>query len=313
MSKKITPGELGGFITAIGFMVITAVKKLAKSYASLQESLAGVNRVFELLSIEPAIKDHPEAVTLKSIERGISFKDVSFSYDNSKEFVLKDINLTIHKGEVIAIVGKSGAGKSTLINLIPRFYDPVKGSVEIDGIDIRKIRRESLLAQIAIVSQHTFLFNRSLRENILYGRKDASIEEIYAAAKAANIHKFIMSLPKGYDTVVGELGVKLSGGERQRIAIARAILKNAPILLLDEATSSLDYESERLVQDALNNLIAGKTTVIVAHRLSTIQHCDRIIVMQNGRIVETGSHESLMAGEGEYKRVYQLHFDTLQP
>lgn len=312
MSKKVTPGELGGFIAAIGFMVITAVKKLAKSYASLQESLAGVNRVFELFAIEPTIKDHPEAVTLKHIEKGISFKNVSFSYDNSKDFILKDINLTIPRGEVLAIVGKSGAGKSTLINLIPRFYDPVKGSVEIDGIDIRKIKHESLLAQIAIVSQQTFLFNRSLRENILYGRKDASVEEIYAAAKSANIHEFIMSLPKGYDTVVGELGVKLSGGERQRIAIARAILKNAPILLLDEATSSLDYESEKLVQDALNNLIAGKTTIIVAHRLSTIQHCDRIVVMKNGHIVETGNHESLMSEEGEYKRVYQLHFDTLQ-
>ncbi|MFN3532829.1 MAG: ABC transporter ATP-binding protein [Candidatus Brocadia sp.] len=312
MSKKVTPGELGGFITAVGFMVITAVKKLAKSYASLQESLAGVNRVFELLAIEPTIKDHPEAVTLKRIEEGISFKNVSFSYENSKDFVLKDINLTIHKGEVLAIVGKSGAGKSTLINLIPRFYDPVKGCVEIDGIDIRKIKHESLLAQIAIVSQQTFLFNRSLRENILYGRKDASIEEIYAAAKSANIHEFIMSLPKGYDTIVGELGVKLSGGERQRIAIARAILKNASILLLDEATSSLDYESEKLVQEALNNLIAGKTTIIVAHRLSTIQHCDRIVVMKNGHIVETGNHESLMSEEGEYKRVYQLHFDTLQ-
>ncbi|MCF6156110.1 MAG: ABC transporter ATP-binding protein [Candidatus Brocadia sp.] len=313
MSKKITPGELGGFITAIGFMVITSIKRLAKSYASLQESLAGVNRVFELFTIEPTIKDYPDAVALKNIKECISFKEVSFSYDNSEEFILKNINLTIHKGEILAIVGKSGAGKSTLVNLIPRFYDPVKGCIEIDGIDIRKIKHESLLAHIAIVSQQTFLFNRSLRENILYGRRDATIEEIYAAAKSANIHEFIMSLPRGYDTAVGELGVKLSGGQRQRIAIARAILKNAPILLLDEATSSLDYESEKLVQDALNNLIAGKTTIVVAHRLSTIQHCDRIIVMQNGHIVETGSHESLMSGEGEYKRVYQLHFDTLQP
>ncbi len=312
MSKKITPGELGGFMTAIGFMVITAVKKLAKGYASLQESLAGVNRVFELFTIEPTIIDHPEAVALRTIENGISFKEVSFSYDNSDEFILKDINLTIHKGEVIAIVGKSGAGKSTLINLIPRFYDPVKGSIQIDEVDIRRIKRESLLAQIAIVSQQTFLFNRSLRENILYGRRDASVDEIYAAARSSNIHDFIMSLPKGYDTVVGELGVKLSGGQRQRIAIARAILKNAPILLLDEATSSLDYESEKLVQEALNNLIVGRTTIIVAHRLSTIQHCDRIIVMKHGHIVETGSHESLMSEEGEYKRVYQLHFDTLQ-
>lgn len=313
MSGKITPGELAGFITAIGFMVISVVKKLAKSYASLQEAMAGINRVFELFTIESSIKDHPEAVTLASIQEGISFKDVSFSYDNSEQCIVKDINLTIHKGEVVALVGKSGVGKSTLVNLIPRFYDPVKGSIEIDGIDIRKIKHASLLEHIAIVSQQTFLFNRSIRENILYGRKDASVEQIYSAAKSANIHDFIMDLPYGYDTVVGELGVKLSGGQRQRIAIARAILKNAPILLLDEATSSLDYESEKLVQDALNNLIAGKTTIIVAHRLSTIQHCDRIIVMKNGHIVETGSHESLMSEEGEYKRVYQLHLETLQP
>ena len=312
MSKKITPGELGGFITATGFMVITAVKKLAKSYASLQESLSGVNRVFELFTIEPTIKDHPEAVTLEKVEEGIFFKNVSFSYDGSEDYILKDINLTIHKGEVVAIVGESGAGKSTIINLIPRFYDTVKGCIEIDGIDIRKIKSESLLEHTAIVTQQTFLFNRSFYENILYGRKNASFEEVQAAAKAAHIHEFIMSLPKGYDTVVGELGVKLSGGQRQRIAIARAILKNAPILLLDEATSSLDYESEKLVQDALNNLIVGRTTIIVAHRLSTIQHCDSIIVMKNGRIIETGSHDSLISGDGEYKRVYQMHIDTIQ-
>ena len=312
MSKKITPGELAGFITATGFMVITTVKKLAKSYASLQESLSGVNRVFELFTIEPTIKDDPEAITLDKIEEGICFKNVSFSYDGSKEFILKDINLTIYKGEVLAIVGESGAGKSTIINLIPRFYDPVKGSIEIDGTDIRKIKGESLLEHTAIVAQQTFLFNRSFYENILYGRKNATLEEVQSAAKAANIHEFIMSLPNRYDTVVGELGVKLSGGQRQRIAIARAVLKNAPILLLDEATSSLDYESEKLVQDAINNLIIGRTTVIVAHRLSTIQHCDRIVVMKKGHIVEVGSHESLMSGEGEYKRVYQMHVDTIQ-
>jgi subfamily B ATP-binding cassette protein MsbA len=311
MSKKITPGELAGFITATGFMVITAVKKLAKSYASLQESLSGVNRVFELFTIEPTIKDDPEAVTLEKIEEGICFKNVSFSYDGSKEFILKDIDLTIHKGEVLAIVGESGAGKSTIVNLIPRFYDPVRGCIEIDGTDIRKIKRESLLEHTAIVAQQTFLFNRSFYENILYGRKNATLEDVQSAAKAANIHEFIMSLPNGYDSVVGELGVKLSGGQRQRIAIARAVLKNAPILLLDEATSSLDYESEKLVQDALNNLIIGRTTVIVAHRLSTIQHCDRIVVMKKGHIVEVGNHESLMLVEGEYKRVYQMHVDTI--
>ncbi|MDR4507277.1 MAG: ABC transporter ATP-binding protein/permease [Candidatus Brocadiaceae bacterium] len=312
MTNKITPGELGGFITAIGFMVITAVKKLAKSYTSLQESLSGASRVFELLTIESTITDHPDAISLGSIEKGIEFKNVSFSYDGSNTFVLKDISLSIQKGEVVAIVGESGTGKTSFLNLIPRFYDPIKGCIEIDGTDIRKISRDSLLENIAIVTQQTFLFNRSLHENIFYGRKSATTEEIYEAAKAANIHEFIMSLPNGYDTVVGEMGVKLSGGQRQRIAIARAILKNAPILLLDEATSSLDYESEKVVQEALNNLIMGRTTIIVAHRLSTIQHCDRIIVMKKGHIVEMGSHKSLMSIEGEYKRVYLLHSDTIQ-
>lgn len=311
MSGKITPGDLAGFITATGFMVITSIKKLAKSYASLQESLSGVDRVFELFTIEPTIKDHPEAITIEKIEKDISFKNVSFSYDGSNRFVIQDISFDIHKGEVLAIVGESGAGKSTIINLIMRFYDPVNGNIEIDGTDIRRIKRESLLEHAAIVTQQTFLFNRSFNENILYGRKNATMEEVISAAKAAYIHDFITGLPKGYDTVVGELGVKLSGGQRQRIAIARAILKNAPILLLDEATSSLDYESEKLVQGALNNLIAGKTTIIVAHRLSTIQHCDRIIVMKKGRIVEIGNHESLMSTEGEYKRVYQMHHDTI--
>jgi ATP-binding cassette, subfamily B, bacterial MsbA len=309
--QMLTPGELTGFIAATGFMVITSIKKLAKSYANLQESLSGVSRVFELFTIKPNIQDHPGAVVLDKIEKGISFKNVSFSYDGSKEFTLKDIHLTIRKGEIIAIVGESGAGKTTLINLIPRLYDPIKGSIEIDGIDIRQIKQESLFAHIAFVTQQTFLFNRSLYENILYGRRDASMADVYAAAEAAHIHDFIMDLPKGYETLVGEMGVKLSGGQRQRISIARAILKNASILLLDEATSSLDYESEKLVQDALNNLIAGRTTIIVAHRLSTIQHSDRIIVMKNGYIVQEGNHKSLLSGEGDYKRFYQLQSDTI--
>ncbi|MBM4054371.1 MAG: ABC transporter ATP-binding protein [Planctomycetes bacterium] len=311
MSQKITPGELGGFITAIGFMVITSVKKIAKSYTGLQESLAGANRVLELFSIESSIKDSPDAIPLEKMEEGISFNNVSFFYEGKSECVLKNVCLNIQKGEVIAIVGESGAGKSTLVNLIPRFYDPTEGSITINGIDLRKIKHESLLSNIALVTQQTFLFNRSLYENILYGRPNATMEEIENAAKAANIHEFIITLPEKYNTPVGEMGIKLSGGQRQRIAIARAILKNAPILLLDEATSSLDYESEKLVQEALNNLIAGKTTIIVAHRLSTIQHCDRIIVMKNGQVVETGSHESLLHDDGEYKRVYQLHLNTL--
>lgn len=312
VSGKITPGALIGFITATGFMINSSLKKLAKSYAILQESLAGVSRVFELLAMEPTIKDAPGSITIDTISKDIAFKNVSFAYDGSGEFVLKDINFTIHKGEVVAIIGRSGAGKTTLVNMIPRFYDPVKGSIEIDGIDLRQIKQDSLLVHIAMVTQQTFLFNRSIYENILYGRRDATTAEVHDAAKAANIHEFIMNLPNGYNTIVGEMGVKLSGGQRQRIAIARAILKNASILLLDEATSSLDYESEKLVQDALNRLIRGRTTIVVAHRLTTIQHCDKIIVMKNGHIVEIGNHESLMSQDSEYKRTCQLHLDMVQ-
>nr|MBC8552092.1 ATP-binding cassette domain-containing protein [Candidatus Brocadiales bacterium] len=304
----ISPGSLGGFVTVTAFLILTSIKKLAKSYGKLQESLAGANRVFELLDQHPTITDNPDAIELKKVEKEITFNNVNFAYDTIP--VLKDINLTVQRGQIIAIVGESGAGKSTLLDLVPRFYDPVNGSIKIDGTDIRLIKRDSLLDQIAIVSQQTFLFNRSFKENILCGRRDASTEEIQDAAKAANIHDFIINLPKGYDTVVGEQGVKLSGGQKQRVTIARAILKNAPILILDEATSSLDSESEKLVQDALDNLMKGKTTFVIAHRLSTIRHADRIIVLKRGCIVETGTHEELIDKESEYKKQYRIQFDT---
>ncbi len=305
-TKQVTPGELGGFVTVTGFMILTSIKKLAKCYGNLQESLAGASRIFELLDQKPTILDHSDAVEIKEIEKGVVFKGVNFAYDS--KLVLNDINLVVNKGELIAIVGKSGAGKSTLLDLIPRFYDTVSGSIEINDIDIRRIKRDSLLDQIAIVSQQSFLFNRSFAENILCGRTDATLEEIMDAAKAANIHNFIMSLPKGYDTVVGEQGVKLSGGQRQRITIARAILKNAPILILDEATSSLDSESEKLVQDALDNLMVGKTTFVIAHRLSTIRHSDRIVVLKKGSIVEIGTHDELIKQGGEYERLHKIQF-----
>ncbi|ODS32936.1 MAG: ABC transporter MsbA [Candidatus Scalindua rubra] len=307
-TNKITPGELGGFVAVTGFMILTSIKKLAKCYGSLQESLAGASRIFELLDQKPSITDSPNAIELEKIEKDIAFKKVSFSYDT--QLVLKDINLTVDKGQLVAIVGESGAGKSTLLDLVPRFYDPLNGTIEIDGTDIRLIKRDSLLEQIAIVSQQTFLFNRSFNDNILYGRKSASLEEIEDAAKAANIHDFITNLPKGYDTLVGEQGVKLSGGQRQRVTIARAILKNAPILILDEATSSLDSESEKLVQEALDNLMRGKTIFVIAHRLSTIRHADRIVVLKNGCIVETGTHDELIEKEGEYKKLYRIQFET---
>ncbi len=307
-ANKISPGSLGGFVTVTAFLILPAVKKLAKSYAKLQESLAGASRVFELLDQHPSITDNPDAIELEKIEKTVSFKNVNFAYDSIP--VLKDINLTVEKGQIIAIVGESGAGKSTMLDLVPRFYDPLSGAVEIDGTDIRLIKRDSLLEHIAIVSQQTFLFNRSFKDNILCGRRDASLEEIEDAAKAANIHDFITSLPDGYDALVGEQGVKLSGGQRQRVTIARAILKNAPILILDEATSSLDSETEMLVQEALDHLMEGKTTFVIAHRLSTIRHADRILVLKDGYLVETGTHDELIEKEGEYKKLYRVQFET---
>jgi len=307
-ANKISPGSLGGFVTVTAFLILPAVKKLAKSYAKLQESLAGASRVFELLDQHPSITDNPDAIELEKIEKTVSFKNVNFAYDSIP--VLKDINLTVEKGQIIAIVGESGAGKSTMLDLVPRFYDPLSGAVEIDGTDIRLIKRDSLLEHIAIVSQQTFLFNRSFKDNILCGRRDASLEEIEDAAKAANIHDFITSLPDGYDALVGEQGIKLSGGQRQRVTIARAILKNAPILILDEATSSLDSETEMLVQEALDHLMEGKTTFVIAHRLSTIRHADRILVLKDGYLVETGTHDELIEKEGEYKKLYRVQFET---
>ena len=307
-TNKISPGSLGGFVTVTAFLILPSVKKLAKSYAKLQESLAGASRVFELLDQSPSITDNPDAIELKKIEKTVSFKNVNFAYDSIP--VLKDINLTVEKGQIIAIVGESGAGKSTMLDLVPRFYDPLSGTIEIDGTDIRLIKRASLLEHIAIVSQQTFLFNRSFKDNILCGRRNASLEEIENAAKAANIHDFISSLPDGYDALVGEQGVKLSGGQRQRVTIARAILKNAPILILDEATSSLDSESEMLVQEALDHLMEGKTTFVIAHRLSTIRHSNRILVLKDGFLVETGTHDELIEKEGEYKKLYRIQFET---
>ncbi|HHT9140285.1 MAG TPA: ABC transporter ATP-binding protein [Candidatus Tripitaka californicus] len=239
------------------------------------------------------------------MEREVTFKKVGFAYNSEK--VLEDITFQVKKGEVVGIVGESGAGKTTLVNLLSRFYEPTEGSIEIDGKDIRLVKRASLVDNIALVTQQTFLFNRSVAENILCGKRDASLKEVEEAAGAAYIHEFVSGLPKGYDTSVGELGVKVSGGQRQRIAIARAILKNAPILILDEATSALDAESEKLVHEALVNLMKGKTTFIIAHRMSTLRHCDKILVLKDGRLVEMGTHEELMSKGGEYCRLYQAH------
>ena len=302
----LPPASVLMFAFCMG-MLARPIRALAKVYPHFMEAIAASERVFELLDLEPEVSDAPDAAEQPPIAESIAFKNVTFAYD--EEPVLKDVSFDVKRGQVIAIVGHSGAGKSTLLDLIPRFIDPDKGSVEIDGVDVRNVTLDSLRRQIAVVSQDPFLFQTAIRENIRYGRLDATDEEIVEAAKAANIHDFIADLPEGYDTLCGERGVKLSGGQRQRITIARAILKDAPILILDEATSSLDAESQRLVRDALNRLMTHRTTFVIAHRLSTVQHAERIAVLRQGRLVEIGSHAELIEARGEYWGLYETEFE----
>ncbi len=299
----LTTGGLMQFISAM-ILLRDPVRATAKTWNSLNESLAGAERVFELLDTQPDLSDAPDATDFGKLKEGIRFRGVSFSY--GAEPVLQEVDLEIPRGTILALVGPSGAGKSTLLDLVARFYDPQQGTIEMDGVDLRRIRRESLLRHIAVVTQETFLFNTSIGENIRYGRPEATQDEVEAAARAANIHDFVMTLPDRYHTVVGERGAKVSGGQRQRIAIARALLKDPDVLLLDEATSALDSESEALVQGALNNLMSGRTTLVIAHRLSTIQHADRIVVLENGRIVEQGRHGELIERNGAYKRMHAM-------
>jgi subfamily B ATP-binding cassette protein MsbA len=285
------------------------IKRLSRVYGNIQKALAAAQRVFEVLDTEPDIKDVPGAKALPPIKGHVAFNNVTFEYKPG-EPALKDVSLEAQSGQVVAIVGPSGAGKTTIANLIPRFYDPVAGYIAIDGIDIKTVTLDSLREQIGIVPQETMLFNGSVYDNILYGDLNATRDEVIAAAQAANAHNFITEMPQGYDTQIGERGTKLSGGQRQRLAIARAILKNPQVLILDEATSALDTESEALVQEALDKLMIGRTAFVIAHRLSTVQRADIILVLERGRIVECGNHAELIRAGGLYSKLYQVQFES---
>ena len=306
--KTLKPSEFLVFLMAI-FQMMPPIKELSSVNNRIQESSAAAVRVFEILDIEPRIKNINNPSPLDDFKDTIEFQNVSFHYDDSDELVLDAFNLKVKKGNVIAIVGSSGAGKTTMVDLLPRFYDPTEGKILFDGMDIKMVRIEELRKLMGIVTQETVLFNESVKSNIAYGIDDCSEKKLFDAARAANAHNFILELPKGYDTIIGEKGTKLSGGQRQRLSIARALLKNPPIMILDEATSALDNESEVLVQEAIERLMHDRTTFVIAHRLSTIRNADRIIVLDRGKIVQDGRHDDLLnQDKGIYKKLYELQF-----
>lgn len=308
---SLSAGEMMAFIIYT-FIIAFSFAGMAEVYSQFQSARGATKRIFELLDTEPEIRDNPDAHRLLKVQGVVEFKDVTFHYPGHPErTILHRVNLRAEAGEMVALVGPSGAGKTTIASLIPRFYDVVDGSVEIDGMDIRSLKLEDLRNAIGIVPQETMLFAGTVRENILYGRLDATEEEMLAAAKAAHAYEFVQELPNGLDTLVGERGVKLSGGQRQRIAIARALLKNPAILILDEATSSLDSESERLVQDALDMLLEGRTSFVIAHRLSTVYKADKILVIESGRVVAQGTHTELLESSPLYRQLCELQFQAL--
>jgi len=306
--KLINASEFLGFLFAI-FQLMPPIKELSGVNNRIQESSAAGDRIFEIMDVPPQIKDAIDAKEIASFNSEIKFNNLSFKYEDAEELILQNINFSVNKGEVIALVGSSGGGKTTLVDLIPRFYDPTDGAILFDGIDIRNIKISSLRKLLGIVTQETVLFNDTIKNNISYGVNYCSEDELIAAAKAANAHDFILELPKGYDTIIGERGTKISGGQRQRLSIARALLKNPPIMILDEATSALDNESEALVQGAIEQLMKDRTTFVIAHRLSTIKHADKIIVIDEGKIVQMGVHDTLIKEDGGiYKKLYELQF-----
>lgn len=306
INGEITAGSLVAFLT-YAVNISNPIKRLSRVIGNIQKALAAAQRVFDVLDLPETIKDSDNAKKLPPAKGKVCFNDVSFSY-NPGEQVISNISFDVKPGEMIAFVGPSGAGKSTVASLLPRFYDVDSGSITIDGQDLRGVTLDSLREQVGIVPQETVLFNGTVYDNILYGRLDATKEEVEAAAKAANAHNFIMELPDGYNTKLGDRGMNISGGQRQRISIARAILKNPQILILDEATSALDTESERVVQEALDRLMVGRTSFVIAHRLSTIKNADKIMVLEKGQLVEQGSHDELMAMNGLYAHLYQIQY-----